>query len=178
LCIRCALRSAGAAELDVRAAAAPRLLATGGPFPELTVSHAHVVSAIAASVSLCSLTVVGFLMSPSAATQNPQKAEDPPPYTGMVGEWWVAAPGRVQFQLIGAGRETKDGKEAKHPDLWFETPADKDLNTLYENLVLDVIQYAVTKGMPVVVEAKNSSGDDGSIAAKAFDVRRVGVGKS
>jgi len=142
------------------------------------VTQADFVSAIVGCVSLCSLTIVGFNLSPAPRAQNPTKANDPPTYTGMVGEWWVAAPGRVQFQLIGSARDSKDGKEAKHPDLWFDTPADKDINTLFEDLVLTVVMHAATKGIPLVVEAKNSSGDDGSTAAKAFDVLRVGLGKS
>ena len=140
--------------------------------------HVQLVPAIVGCVSLCSLTIGGFPLSPPAPRPpNPSRANDNI-YTGIVAEWWVAAPGRVQFLVVGAGREGKDGKEAKHPDLWFDTPADKDVNTLYEALVLDVVMHAATKGLPLLVEAKNSSGDDGTTAAKAFDVLRVGIGKN
>ena len=128
-------------------------------------------AALLGSVSLC---LFPPFVDRAALSQNPKK-DDVPTYSGLVGEWFVAVPGRVQFQVLGSGRDLKDGKS---PDLWFETPADKDINTLYENLVLDVIIHASTKGLPVVVEAKNSSGDDGSVSAKAFDVVRVGIGRT
>jgi hypothetical protein len=130
------------------------------------------VSALLGSISLCLLPA---FVGPAAAPQNPSKKDDVPTYSGLIGDWYVAVPGRVQFQLVGSGRDIKDGKT---PDLWFETPADKDVNMLYENLVLDVILHASTKGLPVIVEAKNSSGDDGSVAAKAFDILRVGIGRN
>lgn len=126
-------------------------------------------SVLLGSISLCSLTVALH----TTQGQNPGKGPEVPTFTGHVGEWWVAAPGRVQFQILGAGRGTKD----KTADLWFETPADKDINTLFEGLVLDMILHATTKNLPVTVEAKNSSGDDGSVAAKAFDIVRVGLGR-
>jgi len=133
-------------------------------------------SALLASASLC---VLPALLS---APQNPSKDKDKdvPTYSGMVGDWYVAVPGRVQFQVVGSGREIKDGKEKenKQPDLWFETPADKDVNLLYENMVLDVLVQATARGLPITVEAKNSSGDDGSTADKAFDVLRVGIGRN
>lgn len=134
------------------------------------------VSAVLGSVSLCGLLT---FLAP-AAPQNPSKDKDVPTFTGMVGDWYVAVPGRVQFQIVGSGRDAKEGKEkeGKQLDLWFETPADKDVNTLFEGLVLDVILFAQTKGLPLIVEAKNSSGDDGSTADKAFDVVRVGVGRT
>lgn len=138
----------------------------------------HAVSVLLGSISLCSLTIVAFHADPGV--QNPSKGSEPPTFTGQVGEWWVAAPGRVQFQILGSGRATKDGKDIKDKvaDLWFETPADKDLNTLFENLVLDVLVHSTTKNLPVTVEAKNSSGDDGSVAAKAFDIVRIGFGRA
>jgi hypothetical protein len=131
--------------------------------------HLHAISVLLGSISLCSLTVVAIHAEPAA--QNPAKGADVPSYTGQIGDWWVSAPGRVQFQILGSGKGVKDSKQV---DLWFETPADKDLNTLFENLVLDVVVHAATKNLPVTVEAKNSSGDDGSVAAKAFDIVRVG----
>lgn len=134
-------------------------------------THLHLAPSIVACITLGSLTIVGFRLTP--APQNPA-GNNPPTYSGTVGEWWVAVSARVQFQLIGSGRDTKDGK---HADLWFDTPADKDINTLFEDLVLDVVMHAASKGVPIVVEAKNSSGDDGSVPAKAFDVVRVGLGK-
>lgn len=133
-------------------------------------------SALLASASLC--LVPAFLSSP----QNPakEKDKDVPTYSGMVGDWFVTVPGRVQFQIVNSGREVKDGKEKenKQPDLWFETPPDKDVNLLYENMVLDVIVQATARGVPITVEAKNSSGDDGSLASKAFDVVRVGIARN
>jgi hypothetical protein len=131
----------------------------------------HSISALCGGIALCGVTLFGFHLGPQG---QDTKKPDVPTYSGTIGEWWVAAPGRVQFQLVGAGRDIKDGKT---PDLWFDTPADKDLNTLFENLVLDTVAYAHQKGVPVTVEAKHSSGDDGTTAAKAFDVIRVGVGK-
>jgi hypothetical protein len=127
------------------------------------------VSGLLGSLSLCSLA---FVIPPAEA---PQDKSEPLRYTGQVGEWWVAAPGRVQFQIVGSGRNVKDGK---HPDLWFETPADKDVNTLFEGLVLDVVRHAVEKGAFLTVEPKNSSGDDGSTADKAFDIIRIGLAKT
>jgi hypothetical protein len=135
------------------------------------VSQMSFVSGLLGSVSLCSLAFFALPAEPPV----PQDKTDPVRYTGQVGEWWVAAPGRVQFQIVGSGRNVKDGK---HPDLWFETPADKDVNTLFESLVLDVVKYAAEKGAFLTVEPKNSSGDDGSVAAKAFDVIRVGFAKN
>ena len=134
-------------------------------------------SALFGSVWLCGLLT---LIAPSSQNPSKEKNGDGPTYTGLVGDWFVAVPGRVQFQVVGSGREVKDGqeKEGKQLDLWFETPADKDINTLYENLVLDVIVQAHTKGLPVTVEAKNSSGDDGSVPGKAFDIIRVGIGRN
>jgi len=144
--------------------------------------HLLPASTLLGSIMLCSLVLVihdgaSASVDPGsgALPQNPAKGSDTPRYTGHVGEWWVAAPGRVQFQLLGTGRDVKDGKQ---PDLWFETPADKDMNTLFENLVLDVLMQSVGKNLPLTVEAKNSSGDDGSTHEKAFDILRVGFGSS
>lgn len=89
-------------------------------------------------------------------------------YTGRLGGWWVEASGRVAFELYGTD---KDGKEVR---LWFDTPADKDVNTLLENLVLDLVLHGSTKEMALSVIARSSSGDDGSEPSKAFDVVRVG----
>jgi hypothetical protein len=128
-------------------------------------------SALIGGIALCGVTLFGFHLDPRP--QDPKKS-DVPTYTGTVGEWWVSSPGRVQFQLVGAGRDIKDGK---NPDLWFDTPADKDLNTLFESLVLDMVMHAHTTKLPLVVEAKHSSGDDGLSAAKAWDAIRVGIGR-
>jgi len=135
--------------------------------------HLLPVSMLLGSISLCSLMLVAF--DATRAPQNPSKGSETPTYTGLVGEWWVAAPGTVQFQVIGSGRDDKDSKQ---PDLWFKTPADKDVNTLFENLVLDVILHAISKGLPVTVEAKESSGDDGVAADKGYDLVRVGLGRT
>jgi hypothetical protein len=135
-------------------------------------THLHLISALLGGLSLGSLTLAAFTIE--SPPQNPAKASEPLSYTGQIGEWWVTAPGRVQFQILGSGREVKDGKV---PDFWFETPADKDVNTLFENLVLDLIMHATARGLPVTVEPRNSSGDDGSVADKAFDVVRVGFGR-
>src|SRR5688572_1314258 len=100
--------------------------------------HLLPASTLLGSIMLCSLVLVihdgasasletGSVGNGTPLPQNPAKGSDTPRYTGHVGEWWVAAPGRVQFQVLGSGRDVKDGK---HPDLWFETPADKDMNTL------------------------------------------------
>ena len=146
--------------------------------------HLFPVSVLLGSISLCSLTVVAFdaaVMTPApqnpakSTGQNPSKGPEVPPYTGQVGDWWIAAPGQVQFQILGSAGDVKDGKQL---DLWFKTPADKDVSTQFEELVLDVLLHAASKGLHVIVEAKTSSGDDGSVAAKGFDIVRVGLGRS
>lgn len=129
---------------------------------------------IVAVAWFCSLSVC---VVPAFVTgRTPQDpAKDSPTYSGFVGDWYVTVPGRVQFQIVDSGRDRKDGKQ---PDLWFETPPDRDLNTLYEDLVLSVILHAREKGLPIVVESKRSSGDDGTTAAKAFDIVRIGVSRT
>lgn len=135
----------------------------------------HFLTTAAFLASLGTLSILGFGYAPlptAPAAQNPSKPADAQVHTGQVGEWWVTAPGRVQFRIVGSGSVSKDGKQG---DLWFETPADKDSNTLFENLVLDVVMHAYQNGLAISVVAKNSSGDDGSEAAKAFDIERVGI---
>lgn len=89
--------------------------------------------------------------------------------TGKVIELWVSSPGRVQFRVQGTD------EKGKALTSWFETPADKDLNTLFENLTLSVVRHSLERGVDLNVQAKDSSGDDGSVPTKAFDVIRVGL---
>jgi len=141
--------------------------------------HMLPVSVLLGSISLCSITVVAVDASRASPnppqSQNPAKGPDVPTYTGQVGEWWIAAPGVVQFQLLGSGTGVKDSKQ---PDLWFKTPADKDVSTHFEELVLELLLHASAKNLQVTVEAKASSGDDGVAAGKGFDIVRVGLGRT
>jgi hypothetical protein len=109
---------------------------------------------------------------PASAVLAPQDKEKAHPdrlATGKVIELWTSAPGRVQFRLL-----SKDDK-GKELTTWFTTPADKDINTLFENLALDVVRHSIEHGMDLNVEAKDTSGADGSVPTKAYDVRRIGL---
>lgn len=119
---------------------------------------------------VCGTAAVGCLsiFAPMVAPAPPQDSVDLQ-YTGKVEELWVNAPGRVQFRLRGRDQE------GKSKVLWFETPADKDVNTLFENLALSLIRHGLTAGVELTVQAKDSSGDDGSVATKAYDVVRLGL---
>ena len=88
---------------------------------------------------------------------------------GAVTEVWVSSPGTVTFRVHGTDAK---GKVAT---MWFKSPSDKDLNTLLENLALGLIRHSVTSGTELLVEAKESSGDDGSSADKAFSFLRIGM---
>jgi hypothetical protein len=113
----------------------------------------------------CGLAAGLWLVVPS--TQQPAKSDRLA--TGKVIELWTSAPGRVQFRL-----QSKDDK-GKDATTWFTTPADKDINTLFENLALSVIRHSLEHGIELNVEAKDTSGADGSVPTKAYDVRRIGL---
>lgn len=99
----------------------------------------------------------------------PQQGEPDLQITGTVEELWASSPGHVQLRVNGTDQ---DGKVRM---LWFETPADKDINTLFENLALGVVRQALDSKLQLTVQAKKSSGDDGSVATKAYDIVRLGI---
>jgi hypothetical protein len=120
---------------------------------------------------LCACAVASglwFAVARPGPAPAPQQGNPDRQVTGKVLEVWVSAPGRVQFRLQG----TDD--KGKAVALWFETPADKDINTLFENLALGVVRQSIERGTDLTVQAKDSSGDDGTVLAKAFEVVRLG----
>ena len=120
----------------------------------------------------CGMAAGLWCAVPAAAGPVPQEKEKGRAdrlATGKVIELWTSAPGRVQFRL-----QAKDEK-GKDNTIWFTTPADNDINTLFENLALGVIRHALEHGIDLNVEAKDTSGADGSVPTKAYDVRRLGL---
>lgn len=125
---------------------------------------------------VCGSVALGclFLMPSSPASGGIAAAPAPQgpaelQFTGTLDELWVAAPGHVQFRLRGTG---EDGEQRR---IWFDTPADLDANTHFEELALSMLRHAHDGGLQVTVQAERSSGDDGSVATKAFDIVRVGL---
>ena len=127
-------------------------------------------------------SAAGSLLLLAAATLDPQEprppkkvrgveatASDEKVFRGTVEELWVAKLGHVQFLLRG---RTPEGEQFR---LWFDTPPDQDVNTLFENLALSVIRHARENDRELQVLAESSSGDDGSGPEKAFDVVRLGI---
>ena len=135
--------------------------------------NAIITSIVCGGAAVCWLLPIVQNPSPNAGHKPSSAPEhgmrsDYKEYRGQLGSVWVEASGRVAFELRG------DGKDGKEFTLWFDTPADKDQNTLLENLVLDMVLHGADHAKPLTVVAKNSSGDDGSEPAKGFDVVRVG----
>lgn len=123
----------------------------------------------AASITLSAVTP-SAATDPTDAPRTVALPQDPDlNFAGKVEEIWVTALGYVQFRVRGTD---ENGKERL---VWFDTPPDKDVNTLFENLTLELLRHAVEHQIVVNVHAKTSSGDDGSVAPKAFDVVRLGI---
>lgn len=121
---------------------------------------------------LCTSTVVGCLWLATPSSSPPALVVQDPPHhelSGQVLEWWAVAPGHLQFRIRGSN------PDGKGEELWFRTPADKDMNTLFENEALDLIHFAVAQKRDLTVQSRRSSSDDGSTPDKACRVVRIGL---
>jgi hypothetical protein len=122
-----------------------------------------------ATICVCAVLGGTFLAAVPAPATEPFQGNPDLQLQGTVTEVWVHAKGSVAFRVHGT-----DAK-GKVNTLWFKSPSDKDINTLAENLALSLVRQALQEGGDLMVEAKESSGDDGSTAAKAFSFIRIGV---
>ncbi len=120
----------------------------------------------------CVCAVLGAVLLAAVPDPGAQPALQGTPdhqLRGTVTELWVNAPGSLTFRVHGTD------EKGKVNTLWFKSPSDKDINTLAENLALSLIRHSLTDGIELLVDAKSSSGDDGSAAAKAFSFTRIGI---
>jgi hypothetical protein len=123
-----------------------------------------------AIISVCAVVGASFLAAaPGPAVPVPVQGQPERQLHGTVTELWVHSKGSLAFRVHGTD------EKGKVNTLWFKSPSDKDINTLAENLALSLIRQSLQDGTELLVEAKESSGDDGSSSAKAFSFLRIGI---
>jgi hypothetical protein len=149
---------------------ARRRRAPWAPHPIHVIQRERLLVKTLATIGVCA-AVGGLFLAAAPAPEAPLAVQGTPDrqLSGTVTEVWVHAKGSLAFRVHG----TDD--KGKVNTLWFKSPSDKDINTLAENLALSLIRHAIQDGAELLVEAKDSSGDDGSSAAKAFAFIRIGM---
>jgi hypothetical protein len=155
------------AETAKRHARCPHRVGAFAPFGSSTARELLVKTLV--TMGVCALLGGTFLAAAPAPSPVPFQGTPDRQMTGTVTELWVHAKGSLTFRVHG----TDD--KGKVNTLWFKSPSDKDINTLAENLALSLLRQALQDGTDLLVEAKESSGDDGSTAAKAFSFLRIGI---